>query len=180
MFGLSTSKVKKKPIVFLGYSENSNKNTRLPCAEETDNIPVCTLGNHYHHNKNMDMDAREIAQHWLDALTFSVATWNLDAHMALVSAQVKVKGLPGIEVVDYDGWKERRQNEFSKKLLRSLSYRLHTIASQGEDRLLFTVVETMKSNQGQTITVDKAINLRREEDGRWRVVQERIDRIELK
>ncbi len=46
--------------------------------------------------------------------------------------------------------------------------------------LLFTVIETMKSSQGQIIVVDKAINLRCEDDGQWRVVQERIDRIELK
>ena len=128
----------------------------------------------------MDMDAKEIAQHWLDALAFSAATWNLDDHMALVSTQVKVRGIPGVEVIDYDGWKKRRQNEFSKKLLRSLSYRLHNILAQEEDSVVFTVVETMKSSQGQIITVDKAVNLRREKDGQWRVIQERIDRIELK
>lgn len=128
----------------------------------------------------MDMDAREIAQHWLDELTFSAATWNLDAHMALVSEQVQVHGIPGIDVIDYEGWKRRRRNEFSNKLLRSLTYRLHTILAEEEDSVLFTVVETMKSGQGQVFTVDKAVELRREEDGHWRVVKERIDRIELK
>ena len=39
MFDLSTAEVKKKPIVFLGYSENNNKNTGLPYAMETDTIP---------------------------------------------------------------------------------------------------------------------------------------------
>ncbi len=40
MFGLSSAEVKKKPIIFLGYSKNNNKNTRLPCVKETDTIPL--------------------------------------------------------------------------------------------------------------------------------------------
>lgn len=126
------------------------------------------------------MDAREIAQNWLDELTFSAATGDLDAHMALVSRQVKVLGIPGLRAIDYSGWKKRRRNEFGKRLLHSLSYRLSKILSQQENSILFTVVETMKSSQGQIITVDKAVNLRREDDGKWRVVQERIVHIERK
>lgn len=128
----------------------------------------------------MDIKAKEIAQRWLDELTYSAATWNLDAHMALVSRQVKVLGIPGADSIDYPGWKQRRHNEFSKKLLRSLSYRLIDILSHAEDSLLFTVIETMKSSRGETITVDKAINLRCEGDGQWRVIREWIDRIERK
>jgi hypothetical protein len=98
--------------------------------------------------------------------------------MALVSREVKVRGVPGHDTIDYRGWKERRRNEFSNRLLRSLTYRLHDIIAQEEGSLLFTVVETMRSHQGQTITVDKAIKIRREEDGIWRVILEWIDRIE--
>ena len=128
----------------------------------------------------MDMEARAIAQQWLDDLAFSAATWNLDAHMALVSKQVEVLGIPGIPRIDYQGWKQRRANEFSKKLLHSLTYRLHKVLDRGENSMLFTVVETMKSSQGQVITVDKAVSIRREQDGQWRVIRERIDRIEMK
>ena len=128
----------------------------------------------------MDIKAREIAQHWLDQLSYSAATWNLDAHMALVSRSVKVLGLPGGKVIEFSGWKKRRNNEFRKKLLLSLSYKLINILKYEKGMLLFTVIETMKSSQGQIIVVDKAINLRCEDDGQWRVVQERIDRIELK
>ncbi len=88
-------------------------------------------------------------------------------------------GIPGGKVIDYNGWKNRRKNEFNKKLLHSLTYKLVNILLQEEDKLLFTVIETMKSNQGKVITVDKAIKLKRENDGQWRVIHERIDRIEL-
>lgn len=127
----------------------------------------------------MEIKARDIVQRWLNDLAFSAATWNLDAHMALVSNEVKVIGIPGGKVIDYNGWKNRRKNEFNKKLLHSLTYKLINILLQEEDKLLFTVIETMKSNQGKVITVDKAIKLKRENDGQWRVIHERIDRIEL-
>lgn len=126
----------------------------------------------------MEIKAKEIAQRWLDELTFSAATWDLEAHMALVSRRVKVLGIPGAGIIDFPGWKKRRHNEFRRKLLRSLTYRLIDILSHAEDSLLFTVTETMKSSRGETITVDKAINLHREEDGQWRVIREWIDRIE--
>ncbi len=131
-------------------------------------------------NNKMDIQARNIAEHWLEELAFTTATGNLHAHMALVSRQVKVIGLPGKKLVDYQGWKKRRHNEFSKKLLHSLSYRLVNILLHKEDNLLFTVIETMKSSQGQIIIVDKAITLSLEFDGKWRVVEERIERVELK
>jgi hypothetical protein len=126
----------------------------------------------------MDMDAEAIAQQWLDDLSYTADTWNLDAHMALVSEQVTVRGIPGIGSIDYEGWKQRRENEFRNRLLRSLTYRLHTIIAQEEDSMLFTVVETMRSTEGQAFTVDKAIQLKREEDGVWRVIHEWVDRIE--
>jgi hypothetical protein len=178
MFGLSPVWVKNFPTNFLGYNENDNKNTALSCADETDTIPHCPVWHNNCHNKQMDMDTREVAQRWLDDLAYSAATGNLEAHMALVSREVKVRGVPGHDTIDYRGWKERRRNEFSNRLLRSLTYRLHDIIAQEEGSLLFTVVETMRSHQGQTITVDKAIKIRREEDGIWRVILEWIDRIE--
>lgn len=128
----------------------------------------------------MNVKAQEIAQNWLGQLTYSAATCDLDAHMALVSRNVKVLGIPGGKVIDYAGWKKRRHNEFRKKLLRSLSYQLIKVLQYEIKTLRFTVIETMKSTQGQIIIVDKVIKLLREEDGKWRVVQESIDRIELK
>ena len=180
MFVFSPIEVKKFPINFLGYRKIDRKTTSLPCDEETDNIETIESVIIINTITLRIMEARKIAQKWLDDLAFSAATWDLDAHMALVSAEVKVHGIPGIEFVDYEGWKKRRRNEFHKKLLRSLTYRLHKILAHEEDNLLFTVMETMKSNKGQTITVNKAVKLKREEDGNWRVTQEWIDRIDRK
>ena len=126
----------------------------------------------------MNGEAEKIVQQWLDDVSFSVATWNLDAHMQLVSRQVKVSGIPRIGTIDYNGWKQRRRNEFDKKLLRSLTYHLYEILSKSDDQLRFTVEETMRGNNGKTLVIDKEVTLNREDDGKWRVSNERLDFIQ--
>lgn len=125
----------------------------------------------------MTREAEQIIHTWLDELSFSAATWNLDAHMQLVSHQVTVTGIPRISSIDYNGWKLRRKNEFDNKLLRSLNYRLHKILEERDDRLRFTVEETMKASNGKSIVIDKEVVLQKEDDGRWRVRNERFDHI---
>jgi len=128
----------------------------------------------------MPRETIKIIRGWLDEISFSAATWNLDAHMGLVSRQVKVTGIPNIAQIDYLGWKQRRKNEFEQKLLHSLTYRLHTILQDEEDRILFSVEEVMKSSKGQSIIADKDVMLRMEEDGVWRVQFEKYNRIQLR
>jgi len=125
----------------------------------------------------MPRETEKIVHGWLNDVSFSAATWNLDAHMGLVSRQVLVTGIPNISHIDYEGWKLRRKNEFENKLLHSLTYRLGNILSEEEHKIRFTVEETMRSSHGKTIVVDKEVMLRREEDGMWRVYHEHFDRI---
>lgn len=125
----------------------------------------------------MSGNAEQIVKQWLDDVSFSAATWNLDAHMQLVSRKVEVTGIPRIGRIDYDGWKQRRQNEFDKKLLRSLTYQVHKILSASDDHLRFAVEETMRGNNGKTLVIDKEVTLGKEDDGKWRVLQERVDYI---
>lgn len=125
----------------------------------------------------MSMAARQIVRGWLDDISFSAATWDLTAHMQLVSRQVRVTGIPNIGQINYDGWKLRRKNEFRKKLLHSLTYRLNDILSEEDDMILFTVEETMKSNAGLVLIIDKEVTLRKEDDGLWRVHHERFGNI---
>ncbi|MFO7592619.1 MAG: hypothetical protein R6X15_01050 [Pseudomonadota bacterium] len=125
----------------------------------------------------MKREAEQIARQWLDEVSFSAATWNLEAHMQLVSRQVKVTGIPNINSIDYTGWERRRKNEFEKKLLRSLNYRLLDILEGKEEQLYFTVEETMRANNGKSVIIEKEVKLHREDDGKWRVRREHIKRI---
>jgi hypothetical protein len=128
----------------------------------------------------MTQEAEQIVRGWLDDISFSAATWNLDAHMQLVSRQVEVTGIPRIQRIDYDGWRVRRKNEFEKKLLHSLTYRLGKILKEVDDQIHFSVEETMRARSGQTIVADKEVILKREEDGQWRVRHERFGAIRLR
>lgn len=126
---------------------------------------------------NTQTTAKKIAQQWLDEMAFTAATWNLDAHMQLVSRQVQVTGIPKVESIDYRGWHIRRKNEFENKLLHSLNYRLQTIHSHNDGQLHFSVEETMRAFNGKALIIDKEITLQREEDGHWRVRREHFARI---
>lgn len=128
----------------------------------------------------MDTEANEVAQKWLDDIAFTAATWNLDAHMALVSREVAVRGIPGVPQVDYKGWRQRRHTEFSKKLLHSLTYRNLQLIDSSRGEISFRVHETMKGHKTPIILVDKNVTLRKEQDGVWRVVEELLHRIELR
>ncbi|MGM0594404.1 MAG: hypothetical protein ACQETD_07705 [Pseudomonadota bacterium] len=125
----------------------------------------------------MTREAEKTVQGWLDEIAYSAATWDLKAHMKLVSHRVQVSGLPSGQTIDYRGWRQRRHNEFRKKLLRSLTYRLGKILSSEPDRIIFRVEETMRPDQGQLIVIDKEVTLEREEDGHWRVTRERFRQI---
>ncbi|MDH5784511.1 MAG: hypothetical protein OEZ16_02750 [Chromatiales bacterium] len=124
--------------------------------------------------------SNKIVNQWLSDLAYSAATWDLKAHMALVSRSVIVTGIPGKEQIDYNGWKLRRHNEFKKKLLRGLSHRKVKLIEEQPDSIFFTVLEQMRSHQNQCIELEKEVTLVREEDGKWRVVKENILRIEAK
>lgn len=111
---------------------------------------------------------------WLDSMSKSVAMQDLEKHMSLVSQYVRVYGVPGQETIDYDGWRQRRQNEFRNNLLTRLHYKVVRIKTQALRRLAFQVEETLTANNGKAVVLDKDIMLELEPDDKWRVVEEKI------
>lgn len=112
---------------------------------------------------------------WLKALAESVAERNLNRHMDLVSQRVYVYGLPGNKSVDYKGWRQRRKNEFSRGLLKSLSHNEIKIKTITLRRIGFQTTETLEAANGTRVIVNKDIMLEQEEDKNWRVVEEKIN-----
>lgn len=123
------------------------------------------------------MESIAIIKQWLNDLAFSAATWNLNAHMALVSENVVVLGIPGVDRIDYQGWLKRRRNEFNKKLLHSLHYRDPRVVSERPQFITFSVQEVMKDHAKKCIELEKEVTLHQEPDGKWRVVREQIFKI---
>ncbi len=118
--------------------------------------------------------SQELIINWLKKLRDTVEQRDLQAHMALVSKKVQVYGLPSQQVIDYQGWKNRRRNEFDKNLLSRLSHSNLNIKTITLRRLGFRVTETMLATNGKQLIIEKDIMLEEEEDGQWRVVEEII------
>jgi len=126
------------------------------------------------------MESNRIIKQWLNDLAYSAATWDLEAHMALVSREVVVLGIPGVDRIDYHGWHKRRSNEFRKKLLHSLLYREPRILSERPQFITFSVQEVMRDHAKKCIEVNKEVTLHQEQDGKWRVVREQVLKIGAK
>ena len=118
--------------------------------------------------------SQELILNWLEQLSESVKQHDLDAHMALVSKKVRVYGLPSNNIVNYQGWKKRRGNEFERNLLASLSFSNLNIKTITLRRFGFQVTETMLATNGKSLSIDKEIILELEDDEQWRVVEETI------
>lgn len=126
------------------------------------------------------MESNTIINQWLNDLAFSAATWDINAHMELISENVVVLGIPGVDRIDYQGWMKRRSNEFKKKLLHSLIYREPKMVSERPQFITFSVQELMKDHAKQCIEISKEVTLHQEQDGKWRVVREQILNIDAK
>ena len=120
-----------------------------------------------------------MVREWLEKLAASVARRDLDRHMAMVSKKVYVYGLPGKKTVDYAGWRMRRENEFSRGLLTALSHDGVRIKTIGLRRIGFNTTETLTAANGRQVLVNKDGMLEKEDDGQWRIVEEKINNWDL-
>jgi hypothetical protein len=125
-------------------------------------------------------DAELIVKQWLAELALTTASRDLEAHMALVSPEVQVHGLRRAGVIDFEGWRKRRHNEFRNGLVHSLTHKNVHVISAERGHIVFTVTETLKGTRGEVIVIDKQVVLKRDERNRWRVVLEQIEKVDLK
>jgi len=121
-----------------------------------------------------DVSPFGVVRELLDELAFTVAVRDLDAHVRCMSRRLRVFGVPGVEALDYAGWFQRRSNELQKPLLYSLAYRDLAIHDADTQEITCSVREVMKGMQGTVMMLDKDMTIVREQDGRWRVLSERI------
>lgn len=113
----------------------------------------------------------------LDFLTEMAESANrldLQAHMNLISKEVSVYGVPGFEVIGYDDWYNQCQHEFENKLLKQVSYQGLNVLAETPERIMFKSVETVEGSDGSRNVNGIEFIIQKEEDGQWRVSQERI------
>jgi len=99
---------------------------------------------------------------------------DLDAHMNLISKEVSVYGVPGFEVITYEDWYNQCKHEFENKLLKKVNYEGLNILAETADRVMFKSLETVEGSDGSANTSGIEFIIQKEEDGQWRVSQERI------
>ena len=113
-------------------------------------------------------------QQFLDQMAATANRHDLDAHMNLISKEVSVYGVPGFEVISYDDWYKQCSHEFENKLLKSVSYRGLNVLAQTPERVMFKSIETVEGSDGEKNTSGVEFIIQKENDGQWRVSQERI------
>lgn len=99
---------------------------------------------------------------------------NLAEHMNLISKEVSVFGVPGFEVIGYQDWFNQCQYEFENKLLKKVSYKGLNVLAETPERIMFKSVETVEGSDGAINNNGIEFIIQKEEDGQWRVSQERI------
>jgi len=122
----------------------------------------------------MTEQPEKIAQQWLDACCETLARYDHEAHMNLISRSVRVFGVPGFEVIGYDDWHAQSEYEFGEKLIQSASYEGLELLNHDPEHIRFVTTETIAAVDGTVDSHPIEILLTREQDGQWRVTEERL------
>jgi hypothetical protein len=129
---------------------------------------------------NIQFQSERIVQSWFLALARTVQEKDLDSHMSLVSQRIKVYGMPSKGVIDYKEWKKRRRYEFENNELLSISHNGLRIISTTPRRINFNTTQVMLGKDGKMVELDKNIILEKEQDDNWRVVEENVNKWQVK
>lgn len=114
------------------------------------------------------------AKDMLAALALTANTGAYGSHMDLISKEVSVYGVPGFDVIGYDDWARQCKHEFDEGLLKQVSYEGLRVVTLTPGNVLFKTTETVEGTDGTVNRQGVEILIRKEADGKWRVVQERI------
>ena len=114
------------------------------------------------------------AKDMLEALALTANAGAYTSHMDLISKEVSVYGVPGFEVIGYEDWARQCEHEFDAGLLKRVSYEGLRMVTVTPGNVLFKTTETVEGTDGTVNRQGLEILIRKEEDGKWRVLQERI------
>ena len=114
------------------------------------------------------------ANDMLEALALTANAGAYTSHMDLISKEVSVYGVPGFDVIGYKDWAHQCQHEFDEGLLKRVSYEGLRVVTVTQDNVLFKTTETVEGADGKVNHHGLEILIRKETDGKWRVLQERI------
>jgi len=114
------------------------------------------------------------AKDMLEALALTANAGAYTSHMDLISKEVSVYGVPGFDVIGYDDWARQCEYEFDEGLLQRVSYEGLRVVTVTPENILFKTLETVEGSDGTVNRHGVEILIRKEVDGKWRVLQERM------
>lgn len=116
----------------------------------------------------------QVIYEWQEAMSRTIGARDLPNHMELISKKVEVFGNPSKEHISYAGWYKRRKNEFEKQSVICVSYANTRIKTITLRRIIFNVNESIVGTDGRIITLNLDVTLEREDDDKWRLVEQTI------
>jgi len=114
------------------------------------------------------------ARKMLEAMAKTANAKEYSSHMDLISKEVKVFGIPGFDVINHEDWARQCKHEFDEGILKQVSYDGLQVVGMAPGSVLFKTIETVEGTDGKINRHNLEILIRKEADGKWRVVQEKI------
>jgi uncharacterized protein (TIGR02246 family) len=115
-----------------------------------------------------------VIQHWLKEISRTVAKHDHAAHMQLISQDVTLIGVPGFDNIGFDDWSKQCEYEFANRLIERVDYGKIRIRVVTDKRIMFMTYETVTASDGSVNGQGIECLLEKEDDGQWRLIQERI------
>lgn len=115
-----------------------------------------------------------VINNWLDEISRTVAEHDHAAHMALISRDVSLLGVPGYDNIGFEDWSRQCEYEFANRIIQRVDYGKIRIRVITDKRIKFMTHEAVTANNGDVNAQGIECLLEKEDDGRWRLVEERI------
>ena len=104
---------------------------------------------------------KAIIHEWMTNSCKTLANHDVKGHMALISKEVKVYGVPEHEVIAYNDWAAQVEHEFNNKLIQSVEFRGDHIRVENQGDIMFTTLEVITASDGQVINNALEVVLKR-------------------
>ena len=115
-----------------------------------------------------------LAQEWMNASAKTATARDFDAHFNLISKKVRVTGVPGFESISYDDWARASEQDFKDGVIESVTYDGLKLSANNETQIMFKTLEIIQVKNEGTKRQGVEVLIELEEDGVWRVIQERV------
>lgn len=114
-----------------------------------------------------------IVAEWLESFARTALARDLEGHMALISKDVTVFGVPGFDTLGFDDWYRQCEHEFPQGLIADIGYERVKVRTSDPQRTLFKALETTRTSDGGAVSQGVEMLLQKE-DATWRLKQLRL------